>query len=110
MAEECWLIDKPVHLSTQANNWLTETVGERGPGKCFTHLCEIAREPNRCIRPEHVVIGTKSTNATHMHELRRQDSRAWTGGRQRGDSFPETTCATCGESYRYEGAHRKRCG
>lgn len=87
MSEDCWIIDMPVRQSKQALNWLTETVGERQPGELFQHLCEIAREANRCIRPEHVVIGTKSTNAAHMHELRRRAGQPWTGGRKQGEKM-----------------------
>lgn len=39
------------------------------PGYLFQHICEVADVPNRCVNPDHVFYGTRSSNFRHSLEL-----------------------------------------
>jgi NUMOD3 motif len=71
----CWIWNRPftsgsITTHRTVKRLLEQTVGERQPGQLWMHLCEKFREQNLCVRPDHIVMGTKSANAAHSHALR----------------------------------------
>ena len=49
---------------------LLASLPERPPGMVYMHLCEKWGEPNRCVRPEHIKVGTRAENNAHKEALR----------------------------------------
>jgi hypothetical protein len=71
----CWL---RVMNSGYWRRFLEATVGVRGEGEVYMHLCEVPGVyRNACIRPEHIRIGTQLENMRHARELHRRASRPW---------------------------------
>lgn len=110
-----------------------EFVPERPKGHLWMHLCERYGEMNLCVRPEHIVIGTKSANSAHWHALRRAagDDPAPQSEANRGSKrTPETRalmsqrarehkqaeidagpypCPHCGREFRIPGTRTRHC-
>ena len=68
---ECWISN----ISARNNRRHAQRVVEIRDGIksdmniVVMHLCEKWREPNACLRPEHLVLGSKSDNAKRQWEL-----------------------------------------
>lgn len=74
----CWVWTRPlpptgrtVSVRKKAKRLFAKFVGERAEGQVWMHLCERYNEPNLCVRPDHIALGTRSANMTHWHALRR---------------------------------------
>jgi hypothetical protein len=78
----CWIPTNttlsPPQKNSRVKRWFESEIGIRASGALYQHLCERFKEPNRCsIYPGHIIIGTKSSNAAHMHELRVSEGIPW---------------------------------
>jgi len=73
----CWMWEGPLPPTASTINVLRkvqrlfkEFVPERPKGHLWMHLCERYGEMNRCVRPDHIVVGTKAANGAHWTALR----------------------------------------
>lgn len=134
-----WVGPTPPTASTvgvvkKVKRLFNEFVGGRGKGKLWMHLCERYGETNLCVRPDHVVIGTKAANTAHWHMLRREAGVLNPGteanrGSKRSDETRQLMadsarrvkedqvakgpypCGGCGRSFRYPaGKTQHKCG
>lgn len=74
----CWIWTRPlpptgttVSVRKKVKRLFQVFVGEKPTGHVWMHMCERYGEPNMCVRPDHVVVGTKSANMAHWHSLRK---------------------------------------
>lgn len=73
----CWVWCGPVpptattiNVKKKVKKLFSTYVPERPTGHVWMHLCERYQEMNLCVRPDHIVVGTKSANMAHWHALR----------------------------------------
>lgn len=80
----CWIVPTRKMMTARIRRQL----GRPPEGMLWRHLCERWGEPNHCCRPDHLVLGDKSSNAKHMHDLRRAAGVPWSGARLVGTTMP----------------------
>ena len=96
----CWIwvgkvppTARTVSVLGEVKELFTRAVGSRGTGEMWSHLCERYGEPNLCVNPDHVVIGTMSSNIQHRHDLRRAAGIKHPGpSDKRGHYFTRKRC------------------
>lgn len=65
---QCWQLEHIALGSGMTNRYARRIVLERDGVVCSRvgllaiHLCEVADVENRCVRPDHIVVGTRSEN------------------------------------------------
>lgn len=115
----CWIWPWPegslsetvgVNIRKKAKRLFKEFVGEKRPGQLWMHLCERYGEPNLCVRPDHVVFGTKSTNQAHYHALRRAAGVPPATEKRRGFKNTEETKALMSRSARAKRESERAAG
>jgi len=135
----CWVWGGPlpptattINVLKKVKRLFREFVPERPKGHLWMHLCERYGEMNRCVRPDHIVVGTKSANAAHWNALRRAAGVPLPGvekrtGIVRSDETKERmtdalnirvereaaagpySCPDCGREFRFPGGRTRHC-
>lgn len=78
---ECWVwahalppTSRTVTVRKKVKRLFNVAVGIRdtAANECWMHLCERWGEINMCVRPDHVVVASRSANSLHSQQLRRE--------------------------------------